>query len=414
MRYFLFLILVLGFGSGKIHFKDVLNRQNNRCDINTGIKDSTVLTPAGPALKSKVHYIDRNHHLSIDHNYLKIIDNKTGHVSKQYANTSAVTESKKNRMQSSENQMLLTESDFKDGWTNYAVSRTTASTGSIKFFGTDWIVPQCPKNKYDQVIFIFSGLETFVRKVGYILQPVLQWGKSSAGGGNFWAVCNWYVTSNEFFHDSLIKVDPGTKLNGVMKLLSQTDTLFTYSSSFSGLSDEFVVKNSPELSSLYEALETYYVQGCDEYPAQEKITMSDIEVNTHKDNPPLVWDVINETGSCGQLARTVNKGSGFADVEIRFHNVHSFENIDSLRVYPNPVGDALSISSLKHITGCKIEIYNLNGSLLQSISNISIDFIYGNKYAFYYELNMQNYSHGFYLVKISYDNKAHTFKIFKL
>ena len=40
-----------------------------------------------------------------------------------------------------------------------------------------------------RTIFLFNGIQNSTS----IYQPVLQWGPSAAGGGNFWTVASWYV-----------------------------------------------------------------------------------------------------------------------------------------------------------------------------------------------------------------------------
>jgi hypothetical protein len=68
-------------------------------------------------------------------------------------------------------------------------------------FGFDWFnrlvgtttVPSAPSSQSSQTIFFFTSLEpdTF----DAILQPVLQWGLSSAGGGKRWTASVWYISS---------------------------------------------------------------------------------------------------------------------------------------------------------------------------------------------------------------------------
>lgn len=64
----------------------------------------------------------------------------------------------------------------------------------------------------DQLLYLFTALLGWdVMDNGnyfnHILQPVLQWGLSPAGGGNYWAINNWYVNDQDYFYDSLIVVN---------------------------------------------------------------------------------------------------------------------------------------------------------------------------------------------------------------
>ena len=54
---------------------------------------------------------------------------------------------------------------------------------------TEWTVPPAPATQNGQTIFLFPGIQNSTM----IYQPVLQWGPSAAGGGNYWAVASWYV-----------------------------------------------------------------------------------------------------------------------------------------------------------------------------------------------------------------------------
>lgn len=66
-------------------------------------------------------------------------------------------------------------------------------TGSspISSFATTWKVPAAPTTNHQQTIFLFNSIEPASGNA--ILQPVLQYGPSAAGGGSYWAVASWYV-----------------------------------------------------------------------------------------------------------------------------------------------------------------------------------------------------------------------------
>ena len=75
-------------------------------------------------------------------------------------------------------------------------------------------------------------------QLGLILQPVLQWGNSPAGGGSFWAITNWFVGSPETgiaLHGPLVQVNSGDILQGIMTLQGQSGNKFSYRSSFNGV-----------------------------------------------------------------------------------------------------------------------------------------------------------------------------------
>jgi Secretion system C-terminal sorting domain len=417
MRYYLLFFLLLHLHQDRpvsSFFNDECIQINNIFSGNT--PDSLVYTPAGLALKSNIHYVDSKHHINIYDNDIKIIETKSGLISKEFKrfNSKVEKKSKEVSWQDLKSRSSKSISEFNDGWTTYATCKISISyPGALDFFSTDYIVPAQPLNKSNQLIYIFSGIGTIEQGVASILQPVLQWGKSPAGGGDYWSVCNWFVTSNQFFYDSLVKVDPGTRLQGLIKLQSIADTLYNYTSSFTNLTSEFQINNVPHLHTFYEVLETFNLNNCNEYPPQEKIIMSNIKIKTGNINPPTYWYTMNEVVGCGQLTKIVDSSSFDGQVDIYFRTPSTGDYFDVLHVYPNPVNNILSIKSLKQISNCKIEIYSFSGSLLQTISNIDINFDYGSISSYYYEVNMQNYMTGIYLLKVSYENKSHTFKIIK-
>ena len=121
-----------------------------------------------------------------------------------------------------------------DGWQTYAWWDSGAST-PITSFVTTWTVPQAPSTNSGQVVFLFNGIQNTGQDLG-ILQPVLQWGVSAAGGGNVWSVASWYVTSGgQAFHTTLVPVSTGTVLVGRMTQTGSAGGLFNYSSAFQGI-----------------------------------------------------------------------------------------------------------------------------------------------------------------------------------
>src|SRR4051794_8812134 len=71
------------------------------------------------------------------------------------------------------------------GWITTAYWETTASEAVTEFRST-WKVPPEPERRGGQLIYLFNGITNEARNA--ILQPVLQWGTSPAGGGPYWAV----------------------------------------------------------------------------------------------------------------------------------------------------------------------------------------------------------------------------------
>lgn len=110
---------------------------------------------------------------------------------------------------------------LKTGW--IADTRWNRPGPPVTSFRTTWTVPPAPSTQHGQVVFLFNGIQNN----SMILQPVLQWGHSGAGGGNDWAVASWYADGQggQAFHSSLSSVSAGDRLVGVMTLTDQLITL---------------------------------------------------------------------------------------------------------------------------------------------------------------------------------------------
>lgn len=82
---------------------------------------------------------------------------------------------------------------FASGWITYASwLNTGAAIGSFK---TSWTVPPAPATWNNQLIYLFNSIEP--SNGDAIMQPVLQYGLSQAGGGQSWGVASWYLYADQ-------------------------------------------------------------------------------------------------------------------------------------------------------------------------------------------------------------------------
>jgi len=103
-----------------------------------------------------------------------------------------------------------------DGWQVFAVY--DAGNTLASYNGT-WNVPSAPPSYANQLLYTFTGLQNSFGLVSGvdIIQPVLQYGPGPAGGGAYWGVASWYVTStNVALHSTLVEVDAGDAIFGTM------------------------------------------------------------------------------------------------------------------------------------------------------------------------------------------------------
>jgi hypothetical protein len=204
---------------------------------------------------------------------------------------------------------------FGSGWITYA-SWTNNTGAPITSFSTTWVVPPAPATQSGQLIYLFNGIQNS----GFIYQPVLQWGSSPAGGGNYWAVASWYVDgqSGPAYHSNLAAVNPGDVLVGVMTLTGQSPQGFSYNCEFQGIANTgFPVQNIEELTWLVETLECYGITQCSDYPATNKTAMYSINIANGNPVPSVGWSVTDVYTECGQHTLLFDEdtiGNGEVDI----------------------------------------------------------------------------------------------------
>ena len=95
-----------------------------------------------------------------------------------------------------------------------------SSSDNVDWMSGEFYVPNNPSVN-GALIYLFNGIEPATQD--WILQPVLQYGYSPAGGGYYWAIASWMVSSGGYaFHSPLERVNPGDKLWGFTEQTGQS------------------------------------------------------------------------------------------------------------------------------------------------------------------------------------------------
>jgi hypothetical protein len=180
-------------------------------------------------------------------------------------------------------------------------------------------VPDAPPHDTDQTIFLFDGVQDGTTPSSYIIQPVLQWGPSAAGGGSFWAVTNWYVVGNSAFYGSLIPVDPGTSLTGVVFRTGFTDSGYNYNSSFAGIdeSSSIDVNGVPPGTWAAETLEAYGIGNPNSDYPNGPVYFTNIFIQQEENYPQVNWNTSQAAGA-NQHAVVVSNNNPGGEVDIDF------------------------------------------------------------------------------------------------
>jgi hypothetical protein len=186
--------------------------------------------------------------------------------------------------------------------------------GPVVSIRATWTVPQEPATDNGQTIFIFPGIQSTQR----IVQPVLQWGSSAAGGGSFWAIASWYAgdASSQVKCSGLIPVNPGDQVTGVITLKGVTGNRCQYVCAFEGQEDTTALEVPPisELRSVCLTLESYNISALTDYPSDAKTIMGSVEIRGKSASMPVVWTTPAPTGAFGEHADVVSDPGG--DVEL--------------------------------------------------------------------------------------------------
>lgn len=236
--------------------------------------EKLVQTPHGLRPASSGHAIPEGGSIKISGDKVHLLDasNKVLHVAKR-TNTTAQTKTRREQ----------------SGWIADANWYNTGSP--ITSFTTQWAVPPAPATNNGQLLYYFNSIEPAAFDA--ILQPVLQWGVSPAGGGQYWSVANWWLDSTGYYFSPLVTVSEGQVLEGVITLTSSNGSSFDYVSSFTGISS-LPVTGAAELVWATETLESYGVTERSDYPAPAT-TFYNINLFTSTGTPSVSWSTSDDT-----------------------------------------------------------------------------------------------------------------------
>lgn len=281
--------------------------------------EKMVLTPGGYRAESKVRFIEPKHRLKRSNGHLKKMD-PTGAEIADFG----VLEERVQGLPIMPRQVSRLKPRIPamgSGWIAYA-DWTNTTGNPISKFATRWTVPSPPKTSSGQTIFLFNGMEDSTM----IYQPVLQWGVSAAGGGDYWAVASWYVDGQggPAHFSQLTKVNPGDVVVGTMTLTGQSPQGFSYECLFDGLPDSsLVIEDVPELIWCIETLEAYGITAPSDYPAVDVTSFDSIELVSGAapaNHPQVMWTAVDAVTDIGQHANVVSNDNPGGTVDIFYHD----------------------------------------------------------------------------------------------
>jgi len=200
-----------------------------------------------------------------------------------------------------------------NGWVEDSQeSLSLASSDNIDWESGEWYVPSAPSVSSGQTVFLFNGIAPTAQD--WILQPVLQYGVSAAGGGNYWAIASWFVGTGGAWHSPLETVNAGDTLYGYTEQTATGSTLDYNSEAYDLTSGAYswisIYSTGLHWTVAYEGvLEVYSVNTCSELPASGYAYFFDNYVYNgypayDYDSPAFVGDVFQS--GCGDWSYVYN------------------------------------------------------------------------------------------------------------
>ena len=264
-----------------------------------------VLTPGGFRHPSLVHHVPNGHRARRRKQQLQIVHRSSQRIVRR-----------QNLVQNDATEAPIP--GLGTGWVTSA-SWLNPTGVAISQISTTWTVPPAPANgDTGQTVFLFNGLQNPSRS--NLLQPVLQWGVSQAGGGGFWSISNWYIDdSGQVCHSDCLQVPPGQVLTGIVALGQESGGLCSYTVGFNGYSflDLNVGGVDPSPVAV-EVLESYNLSGCTDYPATPSTSMSSIFITAGGATPAVDWECQSQSATCGERTTVTSSANPNGEIEISY------------------------------------------------------------------------------------------------
>jgi hypothetical protein len=209
---------------------------------------------------------------------------------------------------------------YDSGWIAFGYW-SRPSGDSITVDSTTWVVPSAPASQDGQTVFLWNGIEGSI----YLLQPVLQWGQSAAGGGNTWNAGCWFVHIHvQGVSSSLAPVSSGDTLVGEMIMypdhpdggpVEYSCRLYRRGVVLTSMT----VVGSDELYVGLEVLEAQHINSCGDYPPMDHTAFSAITIRaTSGRTPATSWTPDTHATDCGQYAAVVSNANPGGEVDVHY------------------------------------------------------------------------------------------------
>lgn len=182
-------------------------------------------------------------------------------------------------------------------WTVFDAAAAASDNGTtVSRLTSTWKVPGPPQNYQGEITYFWNGVEP--EQESAVLQPVLQYGETPAGGGQFWGVASWYVSGTHGTAVSpLVKVEVGQEVVGDNRRLANGSWAVTGAGS--SLTYE---PASNDYTRAYHVLEEYDIVTCQCYPPAGQVTFYNVSVEAGGRPVRPAWQTMTKDTTCGEHA----------------------------------------------------------------------------------------------------------------
>jgi len=184
-------------------------------------------------------------------------------------------------------------------------------------FHAEWPVPPAPSLSKGQTLFYWNGVEP--KDTSEVFQPVLQWGSSAAGGGNYWALASWFVSDKNSFWSGLLSVTTGDTILGDLTFSKNQTWTVVATSASQKKGVQIVSQHVTVESTAYVVLEAYNIQDCNQYPAKTQfVPFVKLQLFEGFQPNPVTpsWQVMTKGNTCNEHAQVVSPS------EVDIYNPH--------------------------------------------------------------------------------------------
>lgn len=255
-----------------------------------------VLTPAGLAYKSCVHHVPDGASVSANGDVLVngvVVDTIPDCPYSGMVAVPVAASPEQSRASSA----IRPPVPAPDGWW---LDSWWTSSSQIVSLTARWTVPPNPTSN-GATIFLFPSIEPAANGGG-IVQPVLQWGVSAAGGGNYWRMANWFVPgSGSAVFGTLHTVTAGQAITGTLTRSSGTSAVWNVGFTLpSGTSTTLVTNTGVTSWKAVQGgvLEVYGATSCAKLPNTTSVKFSSIAVRSSSGAVTPSWTNNRRVTSC--------------------------------------------------------------------------------------------------------------------